>query len=323
MFGHPWRLLWLLPLLILGLYWMRRYRRPAGVDPSVWERLARESRPGRERTVAMLRWFALLCWMVAWCDPRWGLERIRVERSSYDIVFAVDCSRSMLAEDLAPSRKLAARQELTELMKRLEGNRFGLVGFTEDAYVFCPLTRDSSAATLFLEQLDENGFPRQGTRLAPALRTAGSLFSGNGEPGTRMVVLLSDGEDHGGDAVKAAEELAKRNIVVYTVAIGSPEGAPIPLEGGGYHRNRAGEVVKTRADEKLLRQIATAGGGEFLRMGSNAEHLDSLVDNIQDHERRRITQELSSRRRHQYSWFVALGLLCLGLAQLLVPRRSL
>ena len=323
MFGHPWRLLWLLPLLGLGWYWMRRYQTPPGVDPKVWQRLARESRPGRERTVALLRWFALLCWLVAWCDPRWGIERIRVERSSYDIVFAVDCSRSMLAEDLAPSRKLAARQELTDLMKRLDGNRFGLVGFTDEAYVFCPLTRDSSAATLFLEQLEENTFTRQGTRLAAALQTAGSLFPGQGEPGPRMIVLLSDGEDHGSDPIMVAQQLARRNISIYTVAIGSAEGAPIPLEGGGYHRDKNGEIVRSKADETLLRQIAQAGGGQFLRMASNSEHLDSFVDTIQDQERRRITQELSSRRRRQYSWFVGLGLLCLGLAQLLIPRRPL
>jgi Ca-activated chloride channel homolog len=322
MFAHPWRLLWLLPVLILGFYWMRNYAVPRAVDARVWQRLAREGRPGRQRGVAFLRWFALLCWLIAWAGPRWGVERIRVERTSYDIVFAVDCSRSMLAEDLAPSRKLAARQELTELMRRLEGNRFGLVGFTDEAYVFCPLTRDSGAATLFLEQLEENSFPRQGTRLAAALQTAGSLFPGRGEPGSRIVVLLSDGEDHGSNPAAAAKELAQRNIVVYTVALGSAEGAPIPMEDGDFHRDREGRVVTSKADEKTLQQIAQLTGGQYLRLASNAEHLDPLVQAIQEQDKRRLTQELSSRRRHQYSWFVALGLLCLGLAQLLVPRRS-
>lgn len=320
MFSHPERLLWILPLLGLGLFWLRHYKVPDGVSPEVWNRLARESRPGRMRTVAFLRWLALICWLVAWAGPRWGVERIRVERTSYDIVFAVDCSRSMLAEDLPPSRKLAARQELTELIRRLEGNRFGLVGFADDAFVFCPLTRDSGAAALFLEQLDENTFARQGTNLSKALQTAAVLFPGKGLPGSRLIVLLSDGEDRRTKPVEVARQLAQRNIVVYTVALGSPQGAPIPLEDGKYHVDSKGEQVITRADEATLREIAAVTKGRCFRLGSSRDHLDALVASIQEHDRRRLEQELSSRKRHQFHWFVAGGLLLLALAQLLVPR---
>lgn len=322
MLSHPFRLLWLLPVVALCAYLLRRWRTPAGVRSEIWERLSRESRPARMRTVAFLRCLALVLWLLAWAGPRWGVERVKVERTSYDIVFAVDCSRSMLAEDLAPSRKLAARQELTELMHRLDGNRFGLVGFTDDAYVFCPLTRDSAAATLFLEQLDENMFAHQGTRLAAALQAAGSLFpgAGKGESGTRLVVLLSDGEDHGSHPEQAARELAARHITVYTVALGSSEGAPIPDGHGGMHTDRQGKVVQSKADEKTLREIALATHGRFFRLGSSADHLDGLVSAIQENERKRLAEEMSTRLRPQFSPFVLLGLLFLGLAQLLMPR---
>lgn len=320
MFTDPMRLLWILPMLFLGLFWLRAYTVPTGVSPEVWRKLARESRPGRMRTVAFLRWLALISWLVAWAGPRWGVERIRVERSSYDIVFAVDCSRSMLAEDLPPSRKLAARQELTELIRRLEGNRFGLVGFADEAFVFCPLTRDSGAATLFLEQLDENTFARQGTNLSKALQAAAVLFPGKGLLGSRLIVLLSDGEDRRTKPVEIAKHLAQRNIVVYTVALGSPQGAPIPLEDGKYHVNSKGEQVITRADEATLREIAQVTKGRSFRLASSRDHLDSLVQSIQEHDRRRLEEELSARKRHQFHWFVGLGLMLLGLAQLLVPR---
>ena len=320
LFEHALRLLWLLPVLALGVFWMRQYATPSGVAPEVWKRLSRESRPGRMRTVAFLRWAALLCWMVAWAGPRWGMERIRVERTSYDIVFAVDCSRSMLAEDLPPSRKLAARQDLTELMRRLEGNRFGLVGFAEDAFVFCPRTRDSGAATLFLEQLQENSFPRQGTNLSKALQAAAGLFPGKGSLGSRVIVLLSDGEDRHTNPVEVAKQLASNNIIVYTVALGSPQGAPIPLEDGGNLKDSKGETVITKADEKMLTEIALTTRGKSFRLGSASDHLDGLVQVIQEQDRRRLEQELSSRQRHQYAWFVVLGLLLLALAQLLLPR---
>ena len=320
MFQHPIRLLWLLPAIALGVFWLRQYATPAGVAPEVWKRLSRESRPGRMRTVAFLRWAALICWMLAAAGPRWGMERIRVERTSYDIVFAVDCSRSMLAEDLPPSRKLAARQELTELMRRLEGNRFGLVGFAEDAFVFCPLTRDSGAATLFLEQLQENSFPRQGTNLTKALQTAASLFPGKSTLGARVIVLLSDGEDRHTHPVEVAKQLAASNIIVYTVALGSPQGAPIPLEDGTNLKDSKGETVSTKADEKTLTEIALTTHGKAFRLANASDHLDGLVQAIQEQDRRRLEQELSSRQRHQYAWFVVLGLILLGLAQLLLPR---
>lgn len=319
MFQHAYRLLLLLPALALGIYWLRHYATPAGVSPEVWKRLGRESRPGRERTVAFLRWAALLCWLIAWAGPRWGMERIHVERTSYDIVFAVDCSRSMLAEDLPPSRKLAARQELTDLIHRLEGNRFGLVGFAEDAFVFCPLTRDSGAATLFLDQLQENSFPRQGTNLSKALQSAAGLFPGKSS-GARLIVLLSDGEDRHTKPVEVAKQLAGNGIVIYTVALGSPQGAPIPLEEGGNLKDSKGETVITKADDKTLGEIAQVTRGKAFRLGSAADHLDGLVQSIQEQDRRRVEQELSSRQRHQYAWFVVLGLIFLGLAQLLLPR---
>lgn len=322
MFTSPERLLWLIPLLFLGAYWLRRYQLPHGVRREIWQRLANESRPGRMRTVAFLRWAALLCWVIAWAGPRWGMERIKVERTAYDIVFAVDCSRSMLAEDLPPSRKLAARQELTDLIQRLEGNRFGLVGFADEAFVFCPLTRDGGAATLFLEQLEENAFPRQGTNLTKALLTAASLFPGAGTRGSRVVVLLSDGEDLQSKPLVAAQELARRNILVYTVAIGSPSGAPIPLEGGGHHKDSQGKTVMTRADEATLQQIAQVTGGKMFRLASGLDHLEGLVGAIRENDRRKLEAELLHRKRHQYAWFVVAGLFLLGLAQYLVPRLS-
>ena len=321
MFDHPLRLLALLPALFLGAWWLgQQSRPPRGMAPQTWARLGREARPARLRLVGLLRWLALSFWLVAWAGPRWGVERIQIERSSYDIVFAVDCSRSMLAEDLAPSRKLAARQELTDLMRKLEGNRFGLVGFAEEAYVFCPLTRDSAAATLFLEQLEENSFARQGTDLSQALQASASLFPGQGQAGTRIIVLLSDGEDRHGDPRKLARELASRNVVVHTVALGSPEGAKIPLESGGFHKDSRGNEVITKADEVTLKEIAALTGGRYFRLGSIADSLQGLVDAITSQDRRRIEKELSIHKRHQFAWPLLLGLLCLGLAQLLVPR---
>jgi Ca-activated chloride channel family protein len=323
MFDHPLRLLLLLPVVILGAWWIgQQSRPPSGMSSQTWARLGREARPKRLRLVAILRWLALTLWLVAWAGPRWGVERIRIERSSYDIVFAVDCSRSMLAEDLAPSRKLAARQELTDLMGKLEGNRFGLVGFADEAFVFCPLTRDSAAATLFLEQLEENSFARQGTDLSKALQAAASLFPGQGQGqlGTRVIVLLSDGEDRRSDPRKLASQLTERNILVHTVALGSREGAKIPLEGGGFHKDSQGKEVITKADEATLKEIAALTGGQSFRLGSVTDTLQGLVNAITVQDRRRIEKELSTHKRHQFSAPLLLGLLCLALAQLLVPR---
>lgn len=231
----------------------------------------------------------LLLLSVALLRPQVGERAGVVKRKGIDLVVALDASRSMLARDVLPSRLDRAKLELAALFDRLQGDRVGLVAFAGEAFVQCPLTSDYGAAKLFLRAIDPESMPSQGTALAAALETAAGMFRA-AEHGakTKVVLLLTDGEDHDGNVSAAASRLADEGVRVYSLGIGSPTGTPIPMldrngKVAGYRRDRDGQTVITRLEDRQLRDLAAATSGRFvagtgsdLGMGEIAAELDAL-----------------------------------------------
>lgn len=329
-FQEPGQLWWLLAVAAFGLFAARREqarRRLLAMfaEAPMLARLASDYSPGRARIGIVLLVGALASLVVALAGPQWGTRMVTVQRQGIDVVLAVDCSASMNAEDVKPSRLQVARRELGELVKQLEGNRLGLVGFAGTAFPFCPLTLDISATHLFLEQLSENVMPVPGTALGDAIRTASGLFPTD-DANKKVIILLTDGEDHHSNPLEAAKEAAKAGITVHTVGIGSTAGQPIPEREGPrgetYVHDDAGRMVMSRLDEATLKEIARLTGGLYTRVGdTGTDALAPVVTAINGAEKGRLSETLQQRHLERFQVFIAAALALLALERMNATRR--
>ena len=319
-FANPWMLILLVPTLG-GLLWAeRRYarerargrRRMAGervaeLAPTLVEKRSRWKR----RTTSL----AVLLLVVALARPQFGTHFTEVKQEGIDIVFAIDTSRSMLAEDLSPNRLERARLEIEALLPRLGGDRVAIVAFAGAAFVECPLTLDHGALRLFLDALSPDLIPRPGTDLEAAIRKAIAAFPDE-KNASRVVILLSDGEGFEGDAEKAGEAAAEKGIVIHAVGLGSPEGEPIPEfdEAGnrlGYKKDAQGQVVMSRLDESTLSRLALATGGRYYRVSGNGFALDEVMNEIATMARQETESRFVVAYEERFQWPLAAALLLL------------
>ncbi|MBS2023695.1 MAG: VWA domain-containing protein, partial [Deltaproteobacteria bacterium] len=263
----------------------------------------------------------LLC--IAAAGPQCGERTEIVKRSGIDLVIALDASTSMLARDVKPSRLDRARLEIGALLDRLKGDRVGLVVFAGEAFVQCPLTVDYSAAKLFLRAVDPQQMPQQGTALAAALRESQRVLEGGGRSGAaKVVLLLTDGEDHEGEAEKAAQELGDAGLKLYSVAIGTETGEPIPLtdKAGnvtGYKKDRNGQTVLTRTDVAGLQQLSEKGGGQLLRAGPGELGVLKMIDEIDRMQHGDLESRLSVQYDDRHQWFAWPAFLLLSVAAMM------
>jgi Ca-activated chloride channel family protein len=274
---------WVLPLLVVMLVlWRRQARRRLArfADERLVGRLAGSVDSAARIWRSALRVSALALLVLAAARPQWGVGEVEVEQEGIDVVIALDISRSMLAEDVAPSRLARAKAELAGLIDSFDGDRVGLVFFAGAAFTQCPLTVDYAAARLFLSQADPSMISAQGTSLAIATRTALDLF--DDESGrSRVILAVTDGEDFEGGLDEVRQSLTDRNVALYAVGIGTSEGAPIPLEDDygrrqGFVRDREGQVVISRLEEAELISIVQASGGVYARAGRGGLDVDRL-----------------------------------------------
>lgn len=310
-----WALALLLPAaLLLWALLRRRERRLARLaDAALWGALLPARRPGRERARLALFLAAVALLIAALARPQWGFRWETVERKGLDILVALDTSNSMRAPDPRPSRLQHAQWGVRDLARRLRGDRIGLVAFAGGAFLQCPLTSDYAAFLLTLDDLYPGIIPRGGTAIGRALRVAAEHFDPRAKA-DRVIVLITDGEDHEEDPTALIPMLKERGIRVYAVGVGSPEGELIPLEGGGFLRDRAGNVVKSRLNEAPLRRLALETGGAYVRAAPGDFGLDRLYD---EHMAllRREAQEVRMMRRYEerHTLFVAGALLLLAI----------
>jgi len=265
---------WALPLaalvmaLVLGLRRVRRARLDrfigAKARAGMTQKNFREMN-GLRGTLAVLG--VLLC-ALALARPQWGYTWIDVQRRGLEIVFLLDTSRSMQANDIPPNRLQRAKWGIEEFLRELDGDRVGLVGFAGSAQILCPMTLDYGAFRMHLDDVFPGIIPRGGTNLAAGLRMAAQAFGDEPGEADRVVILITDGENHEGDAEVAARELLAQGIRVFAIGIGSPEGGliPLPMDAGGPHlKNRQGEVVMSALDESSLLRITRLTNGLYHR----------------------------------------------------------
>jgi Ca-activated chloride channel homolog len=320
-------LLLLLPVLALFTLWTARQRqrdlhRFAGAEIGV--RLTRTVRRGRQQLKSLLALAAFMLLLLALTGPQFGVRLEMAERRGVDVMVILDLSRSMLAEDVRPSRLERARHAIGGLLDRLEGDRAGLIVFAANAFVQCPLTLDHSAMRMLLSALSGGDIPSQGTSLERALQTAGKSFNDQDRQ-YKVVVVFSDGEIHAGDASGMATALAAQGARVYCVGVGTPEGDLIPLRADDgtrleYHKDEDGNYVKSRLDEVALRGVAAAGEGAYWRSSLGGDELTALVDRIAGLEEKELGTERLTRYEERFQLPLLGALLCLFAESLLSER---
>jgi Ca-activated chloride channel family protein len=320
-------LLWLVPALFAFYVYAfrtrtRLLRRFAAAE--MVERLtAGVSRP-RQYFKAFLVLVGVLACVLALAELKWGFTWEEVKREGVDIVVALDVSDSMLVEDVESGGKLSrlerAKREIADLLDLLEGDRIGLVAFAGTAFVECPLTLDYGAAEIFLDAIDTDLIPVKGTDLAEAIGVSLAAFEG-ATHSSRAIILITDGEDHTGQALKAAEEAKLVGVRIFTIGIGRDEGAPIPA-AGGFRRDRRGEIVLSKLDEPTLQKIALNTGGRYVRSVTGDVDLEQIY--AQGIKATLEDQELGSKRRERweerFQWVLAVALFVLMLEPLISER---
>jgi len=262
---------------------------------------------------------ALACFVFALAQPQWGEVQETQNFQGRDILLAIDTSKSMLSTDLSPSRLARAQLAAEDLIESMPGDRFGLLAFAGEAQVEAPLTIDYDTVIASLNELNTNTVARGGTDIAAAIR-AGELILGRNGENYKALVLITDGEELDEDGVAEADRAAKNGIRIFTVGIGSPDGATIPLPNGQLLRDSSGKTVRTKLDEARLKGIAQATGGFYLRLQP-----DSVSRLVRDGINRLSESKLGQHTFHipieRYRWPLACGLLFLVISSILSERQ--
>ena len=273
----------------------------------------------------VLALLVLACMSLALVNPKVGTKLETVKREGVDVVFALDVSTSMLAEDIAPNRLEKSKQLVRQIINTLAGDRIGIIGYAGSAFPQVPITTDFSSARLFLSGMNTNMVSSQGTAMTQAIEMAETYYN-DIEQKNRVLFLISDGEDHQGDYASIAAQATKKGIKIYTIGVGTTAGARIPLKRGGvlqsYKRDKDNQVVITKLNKETLQEIAQAANGEYLD-GSNTKELVEQVQNIlAGMDKKEFDAKQFSDFKDQFQWFLAGALLFLVLDVLLLERKT-
>ncbi len=310
--------LWLVPLLVLFFVWAsrRKYKLlQKFAESRTMELLSQSHSHTKERLKKSFLLAVLTLVIITLAQPQWGNEKKQIQRKGIEVIFLVDTSLSMLAEDAVPSRIEKAKLEMKSFLRQLKGDRVGIVTFAGTGFIQSPLTLDYDAFLLFVNSIQAGYIPDVGTSLSEAIRVATKAF-----PKTRqkshVIVLLSDGEDLEGNVESAIKTAKEANIRIYSVGIGTKEGAPIPLRSeqgkvSGYKKDRSGEVVITKLNEELLTQIAEQTGGLYSQATPSEREIEWIYKHAQNLEKKEFKQRLVVERENHFQFFLAVALLAL------------
>lgn len=328
-FAHPhmlW-LLWAIPLLVVIflLAWrLRKHRLARFGSLKTLDELMPEVSNGRVFLKFLLFVSAIFFLILAAARPQFGSKLLEEKSEGIEMMLVVDVSNSMLAEDFAPNRLERTKYAINKLFEGMKQDRVGLVVFAGEPKVQLPITSDYRMAKAFAQKIDPTLVSVQGTAVGKALEQALLSFSGETvEEGrhSRVIILITDGENHEDDAIAVAERAAEMGIRIYTIGIGTPEGAPISI-GGDFIRDEKGEMVVSKLNEEMLQQIAEITDGLYVRSSLQSIGLEEIVQSIEAMEKTELSTVRFEEYNEQYPLLVAIALVLLLLEFLLLDRRN-
>lgn len=321
-------LLALLPIIValflFNLFWKRK-RQAVFADLELFNQLAPEKssfKPALKLGVLLL---ALSCIIIALVNPKMGTKMETVKRQGIDIVFAVDISKSMLAEDVAPNRLEKTKQIVSQIINQLGNDRVGIVGYAGSAYPVLPMTTDYSIAKMYLQSMNTNMVSSQGTAFNDAIQLAVDFF--DVKDTSKLIVLISDGEDHG-DGVDDAIEMAKeKGVRIITIGVGTEKGGPIPLRDdkgtiASYKKDQEGQTVITKLYPEVLKKIADNTKSKYIVGTTTKDVVEEVKKSLDKIEKSEFESQQIADFESQYQWFLALGFLLLLVDVFLLEKKT-
>jgi Ca-activated chloride channel family protein len=319
-------LFFLLPVLVaVFLYYNHRRRqniRKYG-DPALLQELMPTVSKYRPDVKFWLTFAALALTIFMLARPQFGSKMETVKRSGVEAVIALDISNSMLAEDVTPSRLEKAKKLISRLVDTFNNDKVGMIVFAGEAFTQLPITSDYVSAKMFLESINPSLITTQGTDIGAAIRLAMKSFTPNDGVG-RAIVVITDGENHEGGAIEAAKEAAEKNMQVFILGIGSPDGSPIPEERGSNHfrKDKDGNVIVTRLNEQMCQEIAKAGNGMYIRVDNSNSAEKILNEEISKLAKTDVESQVFTDFDEQFQALAWLVLILLVVEMFILERKN-
>ncbi len=312
-------------LFVLLLFWKKRTQKKFAELPLL-KRLTPERSSFKSTLKLIFFLIGLSLLIIALVNPKIGTKLETVKREGVDIVFALDVSKSMLAEDIAPNRLEKAKRLVSEIINNLASDRIGIIAYAGQAYPQLPITTDYGAAKMFLQSMNTDMLTSQGTAINEAINLATTYYNDE-EQTNRVLFIISDGEDHSENSTLSAVEDAKNEgIRIFTIGVGKAKGAPIPIKKNGVlqtlKKDLEGEVVITKLNQTILEDIASDGDGEYID-GANTEAAVTIItEQLNQMDKTEFESKQFSEYKDQYQWFLGVGLLILFLDIFLLDRKT-
>jgi len=315
-----WGLLWV-PVLLMAYWLFLQWRKGAIARFGEWNLVEQlmDGFSAKRQHIKFTLWLLSIAFIVlGLANPQMGTRLQKVKRQGVDVVIALDVSKSMLAQDITPSRIDRSKQFISKLLSRMADDRIALIIFAGNAYLQMPLTIDYSAAKLFLNTISTDIVPTQGTAIGEAIDLATQAFDPEEEK-FKTLIIITDGENHEQGAIKAAEEAEELGVLTYTVGVGDKDGAPIPIYRGGtkqiadYVRDKNGKTVISKLNVDMLKDVAKAGKGQFFQLTNGTKEIDNILDELSGMEKKEFEDRVFTDYEDQFQWLLGPGLLLLVL----------
>ncbi len=320
-------LLLIIPVLWLAYFYMRIWqvkKQKAVFDAKLLDEVVIERSRFKPFIKLLLLSLALLFLITGLTNPKMGTKLETVKRRGVDIVFAIDVSKSMDAEDVAPSRLEKAKRLVSKIVDNLVSDRVGIIAYAGEAYPLLPITTDYAAAKIFLQNMNTDLVSSQGTAIDDAINLATTYF--DDDDTNKILVILSDGEDHSQKAVEAAKEAAKQGVTIFSIGIGTKKGAVIPIKRNGslygYKKDKNGQTVITKLNDQVLREIAQVTGGKYIDGRNTKEVVNYIADALKKMDKKEFETTKFSEYKDQFQWFLLTGLLFLVLYIIVLERET-
>lgn len=322
-------LLFIIPIMVVLFLLLQIWKQSTQnkfAEPILMKRLT----PDRSSFKGVLKLLVLIlglgCLVLGLVNPKIGTKMETVKRQGVDIVFAVDVSKSMLAEDIAPNRLEKAKRLVSEVINQLASDRIGIIAYAGQAYPQLPITTDYGAAKMFLQAMNTDMLSSQGTALDAAIKLASTYYDDE-EQTNRVLFIVSDGEDHSeGKAADAVELAVEQGVRVYTIGVGKSKGGPIPIKRNGVleqlKKDKYGEVVITKLNEEILEEIADEGNGVYINGGNTEAAVESIKAELEQMDKKEFEAKQFAEFKDQFQWFLGAGLFFLFLDVFILDRKT-
>ena len=314
----------LLALLFVVFYVRKKAIRRFGEDKVISELMPAAS-AGRLVLKYVIVLLALTMLIIGIARPQFGSKLKEIKREGVEIIIALDVSNSMMAEDIQPNRLERAKQAISKLVDRMVNDRIGLIVFAGDAYIQVPITTDYVSTKLFLAAVATDIAPKQGTAIGSAIELGMKSFTPQAES-SKALIIITDGENHEDDAIQSAKAAVEKGVIVHTIGIGDPDGAPIPVYSStgqkSFRKDRQGNTVISKLNERMLQQIAAAGNGVYVRSSDTRIGLDAIFDEINKMDKQEIDAQIYSDYEERFQYLFGMGFLLLLIDFLILDRKN-